>query len=346
MLIRCLVLVTLFSAGAIAASPLTALLEDLVASGDIVGAQTLVGERDRIVIEAAVGSISPESDQQVNDDTQFCIGSTSKPLASATVLNLVHTGKLTLDEPISRWLPEFDTGATLRQLLSHHGGIYSQRDGLSESQKRWIRDFRLTLAEAVEGIASEEPKGKPGERFAYSGAGYCVIGQVAGVAMGLDFPDLLRERVTGPLGMTRTTYFPEVGDGNVATGASTETPHLLGRELKLALIGGSVYSTVRDLSRFARMMIGKGELGSVRVLPRNLWEEMTTNPGYSDEEYALGWGLRPERGRIRHGGSLAASRAVLEIDLESGRYAIVLYSLAKPSQAVQSKINKATSDAL
>ena len=346
MFIRTLVFAALFSGATYAANPLAGLLEELVDSGQVVGAQILVGEQDRILTEAFVGATAPKSQHPIDSDTQFCIGSTSKPLASTTVLNLVAEGKLSLDEPISRWLPAFTWGPTLRHLLSHHGGVYSQRDGLSATQQRWIRDFRLTLDEAVEGIAGEKPTGKPGERFAYSGAGYCVIGRVAGVAAGVSFPDLLRDRVTEPLGMARTTYFPESGDSNVATGASPETPHLLGKELRLALIGGSVYSTTRDLSRFARMMIGKGSLGSTEILPQALWKAMTTNPGFSDEAYALGWGLRSESNRIRHGGSLATSRAILEIDLESGRYAIVLYTLAKADQGVQARIGKAVSAAI
>ncbi len=346
MLVRTLILTTLLAGAAPAADPLIGLLEDLVASGDLVGAQALVGERDRIVVEAFVGAVAPESERLVDAETQFCIGSTSKPLASAVVLNLAAEGKLNLDEPISRRLPAFTSGPTLRQLLSHHGGVYSQRDGLSDTQKRWIRDFRLTLREAVDGIAGEKPSAQPGERFAYSGAGYCVVGRVAGIAGGRSFPALLQERLTKPLGMARTTYFPKTGDPNVATGRSRETPHLLGDELRLALIGGSVYSTTRDLSRFARMMLGKGSLGPVEILPKKLWAEMIANPGFSDEPYALGWGLKPSSTRIRHGGALAASRAALEIDLETGRYAIVLYSLAKPSAEVQRRINQAVSRCL
>jgi len=246
-------------------------LERLVSSGGIVGAQVLIGQRNRILIERNLGRVSPAEPRSVDGETMFCIGSTSKPLVSTIVLGLVSEGVLELDTPIDSVLPEFGNlrlagskkpvrAPTLRELLTHRGGIYSQTRKLTPEQLRLIRDFHLTLEESVSGIARQPLIAVPGERYAYSGAGYCVIG---------------RERLARPLEMKRTTYFPSPSDANVATGsalgsggkrADPATPHRLGSALKLTLIGGSIYSTARDLARFSRMIINHGRLGNVEVL--------------------------------------------------------------------------------
>ena len=338
-------------AAAVAATPLVGqtdlerLLEELTASGEIVGAQMLIGNGGETEVERNFGAVAPDSHRDAGPETQFCIGSVSKPLASSVVLSLVNDGSLTLDKPVSRWLEGFDQPPTLRQLLSHHGGVYSQRDGMTDAQKRWIRDFRLTLKEAVDGILGEEQSSEPGRRYAYSGAGYCVVGRLAEIASGRSMEELLQQRLAGPLGMSRTTYFPAPSDVNVATGLSEETPHLLGENLRLPLIGGSIYSTARDLARFARMMAGRGKLGSSRVMPGKLWREMISHPSFTEQQYALGWSIEPGTMRIRHNGALAASRAALRIDLESGRYVIVLYSLGKNGKA-QARVTQAATDAL
>lgn len=342
-----LVLTALIATSATAAeNALGNLLHELTASGKIVGAQAVVGEGDRLVLEKNVGLTRPLGRLAVDSETRFCIGSVSKPLASAVVLSLVADGKLSLDEPVSKWLDGFAHPPTLRHLLSHHGGVYSQRDGLSESQKRWIRDFHLTLDAAVEGILREDQIAAPGERYAYSGAGYCVVGRIAEIAGGKTIDDLLRERLAEPLGMSRTTYFPKLGDRNVATGYSIETPHLLADALHLPLVGGSIYSTARDLARFARMVIGRGELDGVRVLPEALWEEAITPPGFTAQPYALGWSVSADGKRIRHNGALASSRATLQIDLETGRHVAVVYSLGADPGDTQRVVTQAAGDIL
>jgi CubicO group peptidase (beta-lactamase class C family) len=318
-------------------------LRQAVADGLIVGAQAYVGQGDEVLLDAVYGRVRPDRNDQVDAQTLFCIGSVSKPLASTIVLGLAEEGKLDVDVPVSRYLPAFDRlpkPPTLRQLLAHRGGIYTQRRQMSGSQVRWIRDFTLTLAEAVDGIAGEELGAEPGETFAYSGAGYCVLGRAVEVAAKKDFETLLQRRLAKPLSWKRTTYFPSTKDQNVATGADAsgaahpETPHLQGKQHRLALVGGSVYSTARELAGFGRAMTEEGK----GLLPAAAFDRVVRQP-FPGEPYGLGWALTIPEGEqkaasIRHNGALAASRATLIVDLAKGRYTAVVYSVAgKPGEA-------------
>jgi CubicO group peptidase (beta-lactamase class C family) len=335
------------------AAELDAMLREAVRDGVVVGAQAYVGRGGDVLLDGVYGRVRPDRDADVDPETLFCIGSVSKPLASAIALGLAEEGKIELGAPVNRYLPAFEAlpwAPTIRELLAHRGGIYTQRRKLSENQVRWIRDFRLTLAEAADGIAGEELIAEPGSLFAYSGAGYCALGRAVEVAAGADIETLLQQRLGGPLGWERTSYFPSPEDSNVAAGADAEgaahpgTPHLLGADHRLALVGGSVYSTARELARFARAMAA----GGAPVLSAGAFERVVERP-FAGQAYGYGWTLRIPEGSERatglsHNGALAASRAALTVDLETGEYAVVLYSVAGRPGEAEKRVREALED--
>jgi CubicO group peptidase (beta-lactamase class C family) len=205
----------------------------------------------------------------------------------------------------------------VRELLAHRSGIYSQRNGMTDQQNQWIRDFKLTLETSVRGIANEPLLAEPGKAFAYSGAGYCVAGRVAEIATGTPFDRLLQDRIGGRLGWKRTGYFLARGEQNVAIGGlrqeggikpSPDAPHLAGAEHRLPLIGGSLYSTVEETARFARMVLNDGRFGDTVVLPKEAWKEFLKHP-HTAETYGLGWffefGSGDEVTAVRHNGALS-----------------------------------------
>jgi CubicO group peptidase (beta-lactamase class C family) len=347
-------IITLFFSGPILlckaseVADLESTIADLVANEQILGAQLFVGKNDKILLERNFGIRSADDSSPIDFDTQFCIGSCSKPFASAVTLALTQEKHLNLDTPISVALPEFkfleikDHGSTgrsptLRELLSHRGGIYSQKVGMNRRQTKWIRDFKLTLEDAVSGIAKESLISVPGTDFAYSGAGYCIIGRVAEAAMDQSFEDIFQTKIGQPLNLHRTTFFPNPSDPNIATGSSNEelhpaTPHL-SEPFNLPLIGGSLYSTARDSSRFARMVIGKGCLGEVEILSETAFKDYS-RLHFDGKSYGLGWSLKTQNRKtveLSHTGALAASRAAFRINLKSGMYVVALYTLTEPS---------------
>lgn len=338
---------------------------ELIESQEILGAQALVGENDLISLELNVGQRSALDDDSVDSDTLFCIGSCSKPYASATIVSLAQKGQLDLDVSIDQTLQAFSETRildsdlnvgppNLRQLLAHRAGIYSQKRGMNRQQARWIRDFRLTLEQSVAGIAKEALIFEPESEYAYSGAGYCVLGRVAEVATGNAFEALFQSELGAPLAFERTSYFPDANDPNIATGSikgrpNPATPHL-SKHFNLPLIGGSLYSTARECSRFARMILQRGRFGEHEVLSLESIDTFLSLP-YEGQPYGLGWSVKSENGRpvqISHSGALASSRATIRIDLDTGRYAIVLYTLTDPSGSAETQraINQAIIQAL
>ena len=332
-------------------------VREMVAEGSIVGAQLMVGHDDQFLMGRNYGVRSASDDTPVDSETLFCIGSCSKPIASAVVLSLVDDGRLNLETGIEKWLPAFGRLRTadgmdvrapnLIELLSHHSGIYSQKKGMTSRQSRWIRDFRLSLDTAVEGIAKEPLIAEPGTEYAYSGAGYCVIGRVAEEAGGASFEALLQARLCKPLGLAHTSYFPDSDHANIASGSRDGKPHPatphFSKPFKLPLIGGSLYSTAGDSALFLQAVLQNSK-GSTPLVSGGLFEQYTSP--YSDEQtYALGWNVMMENGQpfgLRHSGALAASRAQFSINLESGMYFAFLYTISDPrtSSELQNRVSE------
>lgn len=340
----------LFPACAIA-QPLGDFLDQLLADGRIVAAQAVVAEHGDILLEHCVGTLSVESVREVDPETLFCIGSCSKAIAAGVIMRLVDEGKLNLDEPIDSYLPNFSAlrvvggepavrAPTLRELLCHRSGIYSQKRRITPAQTLLIRDFRQTLREAVDAIAKEPLFAQPGAEFGYSGAAYCVIGRVAEVAADEDYERVFQAQLAAPLRLKRSTYFPSPGDKNVAAGAMSQgqrlqtnpkTPHLYGADLRFPLIGGSLYSTARETTRYAQLIAGQGCIDSNRLLSEQAWNELVGQQ--AGQLYGLGWRLVLRNGRtieLSHDGALASSRSKMRIDLQTGRSAVVHYTVTDP----------------
>ena len=328
------------------------LVETQVKNKRIAGAQLVVGGSHWPVTAKSFGVRSVADQEPVNDDTLFCIGSCSKMISAAIILKLVEEGKLELDVPINRWLKDFakpqieKTGAakrapTLRELLCHRSGVYSQRDSMSKSQTRWIRDFELTLQESASGIARETLATEPGTRFAYSGAAYCVLGRVAEVAAAAPFETLLQKHICRPLELSSTTFFPVSQHTNIASGhqlqkgqlaVTSSTPHRLGAKHRFALVGGSIYSPARELARFAEMLLDRGALGSKVLLSSKSWQQMTSPQSQrSTGPYGFGLGIKQDSANselvaFSHGGSLSGFISYVAVDLRTRRFAVVNYT--------------------
>ncbi len=329
--------------------PLAAVIEEHIREEEIIGAQLLVGTRQGIVVERNLGFAAPDVTRPVDSETRFCIGSCSKPIAAACLLAIVDAGKLDLESPISKWLPEFrrlktedgrrvERAPTLRELLAHRGGLFSQRWGMTEEQSAMMRQFSDSLGQSVSMIAREPLIAEPGEEFAYSGAGYLVAGRVAEMATGESFETLLQRTICVPLGMKRTTFFPDADDLMAVGGARPgeramdwNAPHLAAKPLRLALVSGGLYSSAGDLGRFCQMVLDRGEVDQRIVLMEPTWR-MYTDRAFKDQTYGFGWhvkrnGERVTR-RLSHTGALSAYRSLMMIDVEAGAFVVALWTLA------------------
>ena len=202
------------------------------------GAALLVAQGDRVLCERYFGSYRP--------DTVVYIASAGKWLAAATIAAAVDDGKLSWDDPASKWLPEL-TGAkgraTLRQLLAHTAGYpdYQPADR--------PRDSYQTLAVSVAHIVPLPAEAEPGARFHYGGLAMQVAGRLAELATSRDWETLFQEKIARPLGMTGTHFTPvDTGEGHAP------------------MLGGGARSTLRDYASFLEMIAHDGVFRGRRVL--------------------------------------------------------------------------------
>jgi CubicO group peptidase (beta-lactamase class C family) len=222
----------------------------------------------------------------VKADDVFSIGSIGKPITSTLIGLLVEKGKLRWDETLSEVLPDMAmkpeySKVTLEQILHHRGGI-PQDLGMRKPQVDKIVQGETDPVKIRDNfsrdILSRDPIGKPGERFAYSNAGYQLLGHIAELKMGKPFEILVQEMIFKPLGMTHTYTGRDTlpierpsghvqGDGPRITGNRETDPETKPAdpqtwrpvnftgplEILFAPAGGGMYSTTKDLLKFGQM---------------------------------------------------------------------------------------------
>lgn len=224
---------------------------------------------------------------RIDPDAQYPVASASKWMTAALVMTVVDEGRLSLDEPVSKHLPEFqgEKGrTTLRHLLAQTSGQGSLKGRVDLRQ-----DPRLTLAESAAEVARLPLENPPGAVFAYGGPGFQVAGALVEKVTGRRWADLFQARIAGPLGMHRT--FWEHPPGRVPSG-QTSNP----------LLQGGVTTTAGDYMRFLSMLAQGGVYAGHRVLSARAVRMMETAqtlglpkgylppgiPADADPQYALG----------------------------------------------------------
>ena len=217
-------------------APVVAAIEAWLAKGYYPGAALLVAQEQRVLCERYFGDYTP--------GRVIYLASAGKWLAAATVAALVDAGKLSWDDPVRKWLPEFADAkgrATLRQLLSHTAGFPAYQPARNPP------DDYQTLAESVAHICPLPAASDPGAHFHYGGLALQVAGRMAELAAGCDWETLFQETVARPLGMKYTAFTP-VDPGHIP------------------MIGGGARGTLRDYGHFLAMLRDGGVFGGTQVL--------------------------------------------------------------------------------
>lgn len=264
-----------------------------VASGKIAGAYLLVGRKGKVAFQEGFGLQGPGQTTAPNAETIWRIFSMTKPLVTVVAMTLVEDGKLDIDAPVSKYLPEYKDlkvwqadGTTapaakpmlVRHLMSHTSGlIYGFVSGGSPLAKVWAAGGEnrndLTNREYAKVIAALPLKSEPGTAWNYSRS-TDVLGAVVEAAGGKTLDVLVREKVTGPLGMTDTAFFqPPSKKARFAEAKGAGGPASLGniyydytKPTPFLSAGGGLSSTAEDYLRFVLMLAGEGTYKGVRIL--------------------------------------------------------------------------------
>jgi CubicO group peptidase (beta-lactamase class C family) len=294
-----------------AAARLGAILDQTVAEGRAAGIVATVLQGGKVVYQHATGMADREANRAMTLDTRFRIASQSKAITSVVIMTLIEEGRMALSDPITRWLPDFAntkvsvpdsaTGGrklvplrrpiTVRDLLTHSAGMsyggeayvadaYAARGLGREAGNGWYFAHKTTdICTALAPLAELPLVAQPGERFVY---GYAtdVLGCLVERITGQSLAAVVKERITDPLGMTRTSFC--VAKGDAATVAAVyalqngtltrapEGPRGQGDYIDgpcVAFAGGAgLVSTAADYATFLEMLRQGGTYNGHRVI--------------------------------------------------------------------------------
>lgn len=281
-------------------------IDDVAASQAFTGA-VLVAVDGTPILQRAVGEANREWHVPNTVNTRFRIGSTTKTFTAVAILRLVDEGKVALDDPAARYMPDLPpawAGVTIRMLLSHTSGVpdYVAAPNFRERETHLIQTPESLLA-----LVRETPLDfVPGADWRYSNTGYLLLGLVIEKVSGRRYPDYLRDEFFQPLGMADTGYETEdaIIEGRASGYMRTRDGWAAGPFItpSSAYAAGALYSTVGDMLKWDQALYGDRLVSSAG---RDLMFTVVRN------DYGLGWEVRPAWGtaRVGHRGAIPGFQA-------------------------------------
>jgi CubicO group peptidase (beta-lactamase class C family) len=354
-------------------------MQKFVDEGTISGAVTLVARHGQVAALDAVGQADIADRKAMKPDTMFWIASMTKPITATTIMMLRDEGKLSVDDPVEKYLPEFKNQwlveskskdalalkrparpVTLKDLLTHTSGV-ADAPGTG-------RD--LSLSELVLLYSQQPLKSEPGSKWEYNNAAINTLGRVVEVVSGETFDAFLQKRIFKPLGMKDTTFYPS--GGQLKRVAKSYEPGTNGlKEVGIGFIkgpldsrarppfpSGGLFSTASDMFRFYQMVLNGGTWEGKRIVSRESVEMMTKTQtgelktGFTEGmSFGLGWAVVREpkgvtgmlsKGTYGHGGAYGTQGWV---DPEKDMIFVLMIQRAKLQNADASPIRQALQEA-
>jgi len=299
--------------------------ESAMSSFDVPGLAVVVVKDDKVIYTETIGVRDPASGKPVTPDTYFYIASCTKAYLAMAMMTLVEEGKLSLDDPVKKYLPRFQTAdpkitesLTIRDLLSHAKGLSSNPIVSLDAFSGEITEERF-----YHWLKSAKAKGD----FAYSNLHYTLAGRIIEAVTGKPWKDYLEERIFKPAGMKRTTGYASrmYKDPNCAVPCDLAQGKMSAARVRKTdrtmHAAGGMGSTVADLSRWLRLNLNRGTIDRKSIISRGSAEEMqriqakmnppATRGPRTREGYGLGWNIGPydKVVMLEHGGGYVGSSA-------------------------------------
>ena len=290
---------------------------------------------DSVVFAKGYGVLEKGKSQPANEHTRFAIGSTTKAMTSALIAMLVDEGKLALDDPVTKYIPELQLSdpwvtreLTIRDLLTH-------RSGLPGVDLFWASGWKYSQADMIRGLRYIQPTASFRSEWQYHNVLYALNGVIIERVSGMPWEQFVKTRIFEPLGMNETLALVSMinGQPNVAV------PHaLVGDTVAIVPVrstdpvasAGSVWSSVSDMAKWMRFVIDSGRVGNKRLIQQKTFAELVTpqiqapmeeypalqlaKPNYFS--YGLGWFIQDYRGQQvwMHTGSINGLCAIIGIE--------------------------------
>lgn len=319
------------------------LLQPFVEKHELAGAVALVADKEKVLYVDTVGYADVAAKKAMKPDALFWIASQSKPMTAVAVMMLVDEGKISLDDPVQKYLPEFlgqmvmvekddehlllrkpSHPITIREALSHTTGL-----PFRSAMEGTILDS-LPLEKAVLSYAITPLQTEPGTQYAYSNAGINTAARVLEVVSGMAYEDFMQQRLFTPLGMKDTTFWPT--PKQVKRIAKSYDPDETKKNLKeipihqltypltdknhrFPMPAGGIFSTAQDTAKFCQMLLNGGELNGKRYLSKEAFKELTSRQTPESVKASYGFGLVINSDGFGHGGAYATD---MEINTTKG----------------------------
>ena len=308
---------------------LAPVLQPFVERHTLAGAVVLVADPEKVLDVESVGWADIAAKKPMRTDSLFWIASQSKPITAAALMILVDEGKVNVNDPVEKYLPEFkgqqvevgtdpahpqlkapNHAILVREVLSHTSGLPFK----SEIEEPTL-DL-LSLEARVKSYAKLPLLFEPGTKSKYSNAGINTAGRIVEVVSGASFEKFLEERIFQPLGMSDTTFYPSKSQlerlaksykpnatkDNLEEITISQLKYPLDDTERRPMPAGGLFSTAKDLSLFYRMMANKGILNGKRILSEKAVQTMTSDQsGEANSHYGFGFGTDGKS--FTHGGA-------------------------------------------
>jgi len=333
------------------ASPeVTAAMQPYLESYKLAGMIGIIADKTgRIHYRNVMGYADVEAKRLISEDNTFWIASMTKMFVGASIMMLVDEGKVSLDDPVTKFIPQLSKWmvvaekdeahillkplvrpVTIRHLLSHTSGLA----GSSELQQVSGSDSAALKARALSSVTGPL-QWQPGEKYQYGNQGMNIAARVVEVVSGKSYENFLQERLFDPLGMKETTFWPSEGQvARLAVGYGPNkerngfarasmgflTKPLSDRVHRYPEAAGGLFSTTHDILRYGLMLANDGELEGRRYLSHAAMEELRKEQtGATKVNYSLGYHLR--NGMFGHDGAWGTD---LSVDPKSGMVAVFM----------------------
>jgi CubicO group peptidase (beta-lactamase class C family) len=321
-------------------------LMDKLAAADVFSGAVLLAKDGVPVFKGAYGMANKDFNAPNRIDTKFNLGSMNKMFTAVSIAQLVERGKLSFEDPLSKFLPDFPDPEAARKIKIKH--LLTHTAGLGGYfSKQWMESSRAlyrTVDDMMKRAAADEKLlFEPGSRWQYSNTGMLVLGKVIEKVTGQSYYDYVRDNITKPAGMVNTGCFElDKVNPNLAVGYEKEftddgvgfTNNIFEHVLRGGPQGGG-YSTVEDLLKFDIALRSNKLIGAEYVK-----QLLSAKPELNSPGYGFGFSIDSKEQIAGHGGGFTGISSNLDMFLGTGWTAVVLSNYGRGAQAVQQKMRE------
>jgi CubicO group peptidase (beta-lactamase class C family) len=353
------------SAGAFAAeneppsSPeVTAAMKPYMDQYKLAGIIGIIADRDgKVHYKNLLGYADVEAQKPISEDNVFWIASMSKMFVGASIMTLVDEGKVSLDDPVMKYIPQLskwmvidekdsshmvlkpvEHPVTIRHVLSHTSGL----TGMSELQQTIGADATPLKGRAISSVTGPL-QWQPGEKYQYGNQGMNIAARIVEIVSGMPYEKFLQSHFFDPLGMSETTFWPS--DSQIARLAGAYGPNRAKTAFARGAVtfltkpysdhvhrypeaAGGLFSTTHDIFRYGLMLANDGELDGKRYLSHDAIKTLQTEQtGKTHMPYSFGYHLR--NGMFGHDGAYGTD---LSVNPKTGMVAIFMVQCTSGDQ--------------